>query len=145
MEPDLPEKNICLELGLDKETLKKYREVAINAGDYVYQKESKRPKSMWAWHWKPEGVKWLRTELYNKDVKINNNKIDDVNPSEKTGIVFKHDFPNARMVMIKLDDGEKVVATCNDNSLFRKGMQVTIKLDRHGWYLKRNPHTKNNG
>jgi hypothetical protein len=145
MEPDLPEKNICLELGLDKETLKKYREVAINAGDYVYQKESKRPKNTWAWHWKPAGIAWLKTELYNKNVNINNNKIDDVSPSEKTGIVFKHDFPNARMVMIRLDDGEKVVATCNDNSLFRKGMQVTIKLDRHGWYLKRNPHSKNNG
>ena len=145
MEQDLTEKIVCEELALDKETLKKYRETAINAGDYVYQKESKRPKSMWQWLWKPAGIAWLKTELYNRNVNINNKPVENEITNEKTGIVFKHDFPNARVVMIKLDNGDKIVATCNDNSLFRKGMQVTVKLDRNGWYLKRNPHPKTNG
>lgn len=71
--------------------------------------------------------------------------MEDNNISEKSGVVFKHDFPNIKQVMVKTASGEKVIATCNDNTLFRKGMQIEIKFDRHGWFVKRNPHPRKNG
>lgn len=143
----ISEKELSIEFGVSRDEIKQWRLKAIEvSADYCFQQESKRPKNAWSWFWTDTGKKWLAREMNFEMTKdIIDTVTADANPIEKSGIVFKHDFPNTKLVMVKTASGEKLVAICNDNNLFRKGMQIDIKFDKHGWYVKRNPHPRNNG
>ena len=146
MNIDISEKDLSEKMGLSRDEMRQWRsKLPEAASNLIFQQESKKPKQLWNWYWTPAGVSWLTDQLNLQTDSVKQEIYEENKPEEKEVEVVRHNFPNLRFVLVK-DKNDKVFsASCKDNRGFRVKMKITVKEDKHGWYVKRNPIYRENG
>ena len=80
-------------------------------------------------------------ETFNNLIK--NGNTDQLSKSLDTALNAYNNLADS-IENTKDKNGKLFTASCKDNRGFRIKMKVTIKEDKHGWYVKRNPVYKQN-
>lgn len=140
---NISEKDISERLGLSRDEVRSWRSKAPTK--YVFQEESKKPSKLWPWVWTEEGVSWLTDQLNLQSDSVAKELYEETKPEEKEVEVVRCNFPNLRFLLVKDKHDNKFSVICKDNRAFRVGVKVSIKKDRIGWFVKRNPVYKQNG
>lgn len=143
MSKNISEKDISERLGLSRDEVRNWRSKAPTK--YFFQEESKKPSKLWPWMWTEEGVSWLTDQLNTQSDAVAKELYEETKPEEKEVEIVRCNFPNLRFLLVKDKHGSQFSASCKDNRAFRVNMKITVKKDRHGWYVKRNPNYKHNG
>ena len=140
---NISEKDISERLGLSRDEVRSWRSKAPTK--YVFQEQSKKPSKLWPWVWTEEGVSWLTDQLNLQSDSVAKELYEETKPEEKEVEVVRCNFPNLRFLLVKDKHDNKFSVVCKDNRAFRIGVKLTIKKDRIGWFVKRNPVYKQNG
>lgn len=140
---NISEKDISERLGLSRDEVRSWRSKAPTK--YVFQEQSKKPSKLWPWVWTEEGVSWLTDQLNLQSDSVAKELYEETKPEEKEVEVVRCDFPNLRFLLVKDKHENKFSVICKDNRAFRIGVKLTVKKDRIGWFVKRNPIYKQNG
>ena len=88
---------------------------------------------------------WLTDQLNLQSDSVAKELYEETKPEEKEVEVVRCDFPNLRFLLVKDKHESRFSVICKDNRAFRIGVKLTVKKDRIGWFVKRNPIYKQNG
>ena len=143
MSENISEKDLSERLGLSRDEVRLWR--SKSPTKYVFQEQSKKPSKLWPWMWTNEGVSWLTDQLNAESDTIAKELYEEIKPEEKEVEVVRCNFPNLRFLLVKDKHGGQFSVVCKDNRAFRVGVKISVKKDRIGWFVKRNPAFKQNG
>lgn len=140
MSDNVSDKDVSERLGLSRDELRTWRTKCGDNPLLTFRELSGKPEKLRKWLWTPAGISWLTDQLNlesNQITKEINEKEEETNEQEVS--VTRCNFPNTRLLQVKNKEGQVFTAICKDNRGFRVNLRITIKKDRHGWYVKRNP------
>jgi len=139
MNDNISEKDLSERLGLSRDELRYWRSKGESLPNLVVKEQSNKPEKLKKWLWTPIGVSWLTDQLNDESNSISQEIYEEKKQEEEEVIVVKCNYPNRRFIYVKNDKGEERSVGCKDNRGFRQGVRITIKKDKLGWFVKRNP------